>query len=483
MLHGSAALAASVAAAPVLLQGGSGGGSRAEELRFAVIGLRQRGLELRRALALVPNSRVTALCDVDSEVLERERAAAQKVLDEGGGGKVAAVADLRRVLDRTDVDAVLIATPNHWHALAAIWALQAGKHVYVEKPVSHSVWEGEQMARAVRRSKLVAQAGTQNRSDSGLRGLAEWRRSNDPGKARWAHAVWYRVRASIGKVAEPTPVPPGVDLDLFCGPRPVTPVMRKSFHYDWHWQWPFGNGEVGNLGAHLIDDVRNQLGLGLPTRVMQAGARLAWDDDGETPNVSMSVFDYGGLAVVLELRNLPLVPGGAGGPTLRGRGSGVLIRYERGWSFSTRAFTAVYGEDGTELGNWRGDGGKEHLRNFAQAIRRDDRSLLAAPLEDAAASAATCHLANLAWRAGRAASYDEIRDAVGSIDPAHSMLDSLPAHLAPHGIDLSKQPLRMGGWLQVAEKETRFASGPEHEAANALLREGYREPFVVPDLG
>jgi hypothetical protein len=186
---------------------------------------------------------------------------------------------------------------------------------------------------------------------------------------------------------------------------------------------------------------------------------------------------------VLELRNLPLTPGGASGPSLRGRGSGVLIRYERGWSFSTRAFTAVYGEDGAELGSWRGDGGKEHLRNFAQAIRRDDRSLLAAPLEDAVASAATCHLANLAWRTGREASQDELRAAVGSVDPAHSMLDSLQAHLAPHGIDLATRKLRLGGWLDVAPGEPRFTGGPDHEAANLLLRESYREPFVVPDLG
>jgi hypothetical protein len=289
------------------------------------------------------------------------------------------------------------------------------------------------------------------------------------------------VRPSIGKVDQPTPVPAHIDHDLFCGPRAALPVMRKSYHYDWHWQWAFGNGEVGNLGAHLVDDFRWLLGLGLPKRVMQAGARFAWQDDGETPNVSMSVFDYGSLPVVLELRNFPLVPGGTDGPTLRGRGSGVLIRYERGWFFGTRANSTVYGDDGSELASWRGDAGKEHLRNFAAAIRARDRSLLKAEIEDVARSSATCHFANLAWRTGTDASLEDVRAAVGNVDPAHSMLDGLPAHLAANGIDLAKSPLRLGGWLSIDAELLRFTAGPSFEAANALLRDEYREPFVVPD--
>src|SRR5687768_8630264 len=228
-LSRSSAAVASCAAAPVLLRGPRG----PDELRFAIVGLRQRGNELRRALGLVHASRVTALCDVDEEILGREKAAVERAALEEGGAKVAAERDLRRVLEREDVDAVLIATPNHWHVLAAIWALEAGKHVYVEKPVSHSVWEGEQLVRAARKHGRIVQAGTQNRSDSGLRGFAEWRKSHDLGAVRWAHAVWYRVRAPIGKVEAPLPPPPHVDHDLFCGPRPVLPVRRASYHYDW----------------------------------------------------------------------------------------------------------------------------------------------------------------------------------------------------------------------------------------------------------
>lgn len=473
-LHGSSALLASCALAPAVIADRRSD----DELRFAIIGLNGRGRELRRALTLVENSRVTALCDVDEAILAREVKDSTK-----DGVAPAAESDLRRILERKDVDAVFIATPNHWHALAGIWALQAGKHVYVEKPVSHSVWEGEQLAHAARRYGRIAQAGTQNRSDSGLRGFDEWRASHDLGAVRWAHAVWFRVRDPIGRVDGPQPVPAGVDHDLFCGPREVLPVRRKSYHYDWHWQWPFGNGEIGNLGAHLIDDLRWLLRVGYPKRVLCAGARLKWDDDGDTPNVSLSVLDYGSFPALLELRNLPIAPGFGTGPTLRGRGSGVLIRFERGWFFGTRAESTAYGEDGAVLGTWRGDAGKDHLKNFARAIRRNDPAQRRAPLEDVVASSATCHLANLAWRSGVDASLDEVRTAIGSVDPAHSALDSLPVHLAANGLDFGKVRLRLGGWLQVADGAPRFTGGPNFAEANGLLREDYRAPFTVPDLG
>lgn len=472
-LQGTGLVVAGCAAAPAVIVDPR----PSDELRIAILGLNQRGNELRRALGLVKSSRVSVVCDVDERLIARELAEIERL-----GGRAEGERDLRRVFEREDVDAVLIATPNHWHALAGIWAMQAGKHVYVEKPVSHSVWEGEQLANAARKYGVIAQAGTQNRSDSGLRGFAEWKQKNDLGAVRWAHAVWYRVREPIGKVTAPTPVPEGVDHDLFCGPREVLPVRRANYHYDWHWQWPFGNGEIGNLGAHLVDDFRWLLGLGLPKRVLCAGARFAWDDDGETPNTSLSVFDYGAFPVVLELRNLPFVRGGGVGPTLRGRSTGVLIRYERGYFFGTRANSTVYGDDGVQLEQWRGDGGKSHLQNFAQAIRRGDPALRRAPVEDAALSSATNHLANLAWRVGRTASLDEVRDAIGNVDPAHSMLDALPAHLAAHGVDPATIEMRLGGWMKVAEDAARFVDGPNVAEANALLREEYRAPFVVPAI-
>ena len=471
-LRGSASLLAARSMPAVLVDPmGSG------ELRCAVIGMRQRGRELRRALARVPDARVVAICDVDEEVLAREVAEL-----EADGRSVDTYVDLRRVIDRDDVDAVLIATPNHWHALAAIWALQSGKHVYVEKPVSHSVWEGEQLARAAQRSGPIAQAGTQNRSDAGQRGFLEWKAEHDLGAVRWVHAAWYRVRRSIGRAGGPQPVPAWIDHELFCGPRPPLAVQRLSYHYDWHWKWPFGNGEIGNLGAHLVDDLRTLTGVRYPKRVMCAGARFLWEDDGETPNTTLSVFDYGDFSALLELRNLPLAPGGAVGPTLRGCRAGVLVRYERGWFLGTRARSVVYGEHGEELRAWTGDAGKTHLLNFARAIREGDPALRRAPVEDSVRSAATCHLANIAWRTGREATFDDVRRAVGSFDAAHAAIDAWPAHLAAHGLDPAAAQLRLGGWLELAEGESRITGGPCARAARGLLREEYREPFAVPQI-
>jgi hypothetical protein len=277
-------------------------------------------------------------------------------------------------------------------------------------------------------------------------------------------------------------VPPGVDHELFCGPRPALDVSRLSYHYDWHWQWPFGNGEIGNLGAHLVDDVRTLTGVGYPQRVMCAGARFLWDDDGETPNVSLSVFDYGDFPALLELRNLPLRPGGAVGPKLRGLGSGVLVRYERGWFLGTRAQSAVFSEDGEELRSWAGDAGKTHLQNFARAIRAGDPRVLRAPLEDSVRSAATCHLANLAWRTGRAASLSDVHAALGGIDAGHAVVDALPTHLAAHGIEPEATTVKLGGWLELAGGGPRISGGQGADVARSMLREEYREPFVVPEL-
>jgi predicted dehydrogenase len=473
-LSAAGSLLAGCATAPAVLTQGA----PQDKVRFAIVGLNQRGNELRRALELVERAQVSVLCDVDQRILARE-------LDDPRftRGKPAVETDLRRVLERSDVDAVIVATPNHWHALAGIWALQAGKHVYVEKPVSHSLWEGEQLAHAALRYGKIAQAGTQNRSDEGLRGFREWRATQDLGAVRWAHAVWYRLRAPIGKVAGPQPIAPEIDHDLFCGPREVGPVLRREYHYDWHWQWPFGNGEIGNLGAHPLDDLRALTGVGLPKRVLCAGARVLWDDDGQTPNVSLSVFDYGAFSAVLELRNLPLAPGLDVSPSLRGLGSGLVVRFERGCLMAQRAETRFYDERGQLVQSWRGDAGRNHLRNFTRAIFKNDPALRAAPLEDVVTSSATCHLANNAWRAGREATLEELREQLWGVDPALAALDSLPQHLAAHGIAPGKLRLRAGGWLDVAPERARFVSGDNFEAANLFAKEEYRAPFAVPQLG
>jgi hypothetical protein len=195
------------------------------------------------------------------------------------------------------------------------------------------------------------------------------------------------------------------------------------------------------------------------------------------------VFDYGAFPAVLELRNLPLAPGLDVGPSFRGFGSGLVVRFERGWLMAQRAETRFYDERGQLVESWRGDAGRHHLRNFTRAILKNDPTLRAAPLEDVVTSSATCHLANNAWRAGRESTLDELREQLWGVDPALSALDSLPQHLAAHGIAPDKLRLRAGGWLDVAPERARFVAGDNFEAANVFAKEEYRAPFVVPQLG
>jgi len=237
----------------------------------AVGGVGGRGHQLIPRLREVPSVRIVALCDVDQAFLERE---VQPFKDRGEA--VAAHLDLRRVLDDKTIDAVVIATPNHWHALATVWACQAGKDVYVEKPFSYNIWEGRQMVAAARKYGRMVQVGTQNRSSSLLRQAFDSLRGGELGPVRFAHALVYRARDGIGKVSTPTPLPATVDYDLWCGPALKGPLMRKQLHYEWHWFWATGNGEIGNNGVHVMDLCRWALGQnGPPPRAMSIGGRFA----------------------------------------------------------------------------------------------------------------------------------------------------------------------------------------------------------------
>ncbi|NLP10262.1 Gfo/Idh/MocA family oxidoreductase, partial [bacterium] len=251
-----------------------------EDVRVGIIGIRSKGAQHIEEFYKIPGVRVVALCDADLDILHRET-------DKFSSRKepVAAYQDLRRLLDDPQIDAVAIATPNHWHSLAAIWACQAGKDVYVEKPVSHTVREGRKLVEAARKYNRIVQAGTQNRSDTGFREAIEFIRQGHIGKILYAHGVWYKERTSIGRVTQPQPVPASVDYNLWTGPAKMQPLMRRRLHYDWHWFWEYGDGEMANIGVHQIDDCRFALNLNhYPKRLWSLGGRFVFDDDGETPN-------------------------------------------------------------------------------------------------------------------------------------------------------------------------------------------------------
>ena len=248
------------------------------------------------------------MCDVDTAVLDPAAATL--------GGGVKKYLDLRELLASADVDAITIATPNHWHSLAGIWAMQAGKDVYVEKPVSHNVWEGRQLVAAAKKYNRVVQAGTQIRSSEGMREAVAWIRAGNLGKITVARGFCYKYRGSIGRVAAPPPPPATVNLDLWCGPSPLAAPHRTQFHYDWHWFWATGNGDLGNQGIHQMDIARWFLGEpGLPRHTLSVGGRLGYVDDGQTPNTHVVFHDYPAAPLIFEVRGLPAkaAPGRAGG--------------------------------------------------------------------------------------------------------------------------------------------------------------------------
>ncbi len=241
----NSAIAAGALALPAYSWGRVPGANDA--IRVGIVGFGGRGkdhIEGMRSLE-IKNVRIVALCDVDQKVL-----AAGCESFSMKNERVASFGDIRKLLEQDDIDAITIATPNHWHALAALWAVQAGKDVYVEKPVCHEVWEGNQLVKAARKYKRIVQAGTQSRSSFAIKQAVEWVRAANLGRIVLARGLCYKPRTSIGKVDAPQQPPPDVDYNLWCGPAPMAPIRRKRFHYDWHWFWDYGNGDLGNQGIH-----------------------------------------------------------------------------------------------------------------------------------------------------------------------------------------------------------------------------------------
>jgi len=241
-----------------------------DEIRVAVAGIKSRGGAHVNHFQGLEGVRVVALCDPDKQILEKGVESFKKKYGPAGAA-IQGYADIRAILDRKDVDALVIAAPNHWHSLMTVWACQAGKHVYVEKPVSHAIWEGRKMVEAARKYNRIVQAGTQHRSCPGVQEAARDLQAGKYGKVLWVHCSVLHSRAGIGRVTEPQPVLEFIDYNLWAGPAPMTPVMRQQFHYDWHWQWNWGDGEMANWGIHYLDDVRHLLGWkDVPTKVVTA---------------------------------------------------------------------------------------------------------------------------------------------------------------------------------------------------------------------
>ncbi len=444
-----------------------------DDIRVAIIGFNGQGKGDLEDFRKVPGVRVVALCDVDKEVLERE---AKKFRDRNE--PIETYTDVRKLLENKDIDAISTATPNHWHALISIWAIQAGKDVYVQKPVSHNVSEGRRIVEAARKYKKMVQTGTQSRSSEGLREAVEWVRAGNIGKIKVSRAICYKPRGSIGKVGAPLQIPVNIDYDLWCGPAAKLPIMRSKLHYDWHWVWNTGNGDLGNQGIHEMDVARWFLGeKELSPKVFSVGGRLGYIDDGETPNTMVIYHEYPKAPLLFELRGLPTKAGSKEMDAYKGIKIGVVVECEGGYVVvsSYRKATA-YDTDGKELKKFEGE--ENHKISFIKAMRSRKTSDLTADILEGHLSSALCHTGNLSYRLGSPHSRDEIADAVKNKKKVSEALLRVEEHLAANDVDFTKTPARLGVLLEMDPKTERFADNNE---ANQLLTREYRKPFVVPE--
>ncbi len=367
-----------------------------KNVTVAFMGVRGQGRSLVRSFASLADVDIAYLCDVDGHVLEP----AAKIVEEKKGKRPKLAGDIRRVLEDKSVDAIVIATPDHWHAPATILACEAGKDVYVEKPPSHNVREGRLMVEAARRHKRIVQVGTQSRSRPSTRRAIEYVRSGKIGRVIAAKAWNIQLRENIGRRAD-GPVPQGVDYDAWLGPAPYLPFNENRFHYKWHWHWSFGTGDIGNDGIHQIDVARWALGVDYPTEISGMGAKLFFDDDQQTPDTMNLTYRYPGKAMTFEMRTWNPY-------RLEGVDNGV----------------AVYGTSGyVHIGRWGGANGfkvfdekdklvledlknepDSHPRNFIDSIRT--RRPPNAEIEIGHLSALHCHLGNIVARTGRNLKFD-----------------------------------------------------------------------------
>ena len=481
--------AASLAAVTPRVRAAAAGAN--SDVRLLVVGCNRPGelrmgqgtAHIKRVLSgEVKGVRLAGICDVDPVNRDYHKAEFEK---KGLSGVY--LPDFRKAVERDDVDAVLIATPNHLHTLVALWAIRAGKHVYVEKPVSHNLREGEALVRAAAvRPKQIVQHGQQRRSDPGWAAAWEWARAGELGKIQASIGQNYKKRPSIGKLAAPAAPPAGLDYDLWCGPRSPAPVRREQFHYDWHWQWAYGNGDIGNQGPHQLDVALWALGrTDLPRGVISLGGRFGYDDDGETANTQLAAYDYGDTPILFDNRGLPhkdmnwkTDAAGVGGSRIAN-----LVRFEKGWFAEGQLLDL----DGKPLLDAKGERrripvgeGKDHLPHFIQSIHAGKALNDNLHVAHGMRSAALAHLANISYRLGTGLKAGEVAERLKGHDQALALLESMNKHLKDNGVDPAAVPTVCGPWLAFDPATNQF-TGPFAAEANQMANsDTYRPGFELP---
>ena len=382
-----------------------------DKINIGMIGVGGRGRGLTRDFSGLPDVNISYLCDADQASLER----AGQVLERAGAPVPQTTHDMRRLFDSKDVDAVVIATPDHWHAPATILACDAGKDVYVEKPASHNIREGRLMVDAARRNGQIVQVGTQARSRPSTRKAIEIAKSGDLGEVLMAKAWNVQMRENIGH-KENSPVPEGVDYDTWLGPAPWIPFNENRFHYKWHWHWHFGTGDAGNDGAHQLDIARWALGVDFPRKASGMGGKFYFDDDQQTPDSMNVTFEYGRKALIWEMRiwNPYQLEGVDSGVAVYGSEGSVQIGpFERRWGYK------IFDSKGQLVEHHDADDeADDHMRDFVDCIRT--RNLPRGDISTGHISAIHCHLANIVSRTGRNLRFDQ--ETERCIDDSHANL-------------------------------------------------------------
>jgi predicted dehydrogenase len=480
-LHDSTALAAALAGAGLFGSAVSAAakakkGDANDKLQVAVIGVHGRGMEHVHEFANKNGCVITTICDCDQAVVSR----AMKYVEEKQGKAPRYEQDLRRVMDDKSIDIISTATPNHWHALIAIWGMQAGKDVYVEKPVSHNVSEGRRIVEAAEKYNKICQAGTQSRSSGPHREAIEFLHAGKLGKVKLVRAFCYKLRPSIGKVKGPQPIPSTVDYDLWCGPAPMEPLMRKNLHYDWHWQWNYGNGDLGNQGIHEMDVARWGLGKNeLARSVMSVGGRFGYEDDGETANTQICVFDYGDSELIFEVRGLP---SNSPFPNVKTdikptNYIGNIWQADDGIVVASHKSVVALDHNGNVIQKFKGSG-DDHFANFVKAVRSRNRAELSADILEGHLSSALCHLGNISYALGSQKAFNDKAKTFGDDKEAYETLVRMTDHLKDNKLPLDKMEYRLGKKLTVDPKSESFVKDDE---ANGYLTREYRKLFVVPE--
>ena len=466
-------------------------GSANGDIRVGIVGFNAQGWGhlqnyLPGSKSKLDGAVLAAICDVDDKVLAKGRDAANKA-----GLKVAEYKDYRKMFESKEIDAVVLAPPNHQHSIMTIVALQAGKDVYVEKPLSHNIWEGRQAVAAANKStKNIALIGTQNRSSEQIMNAIAALRSGKLGKIKWVTATCYKPRDSIGLHEGPQPVPEGLDYDLWTGPAALTPPTRNgpkgTVHYDWHWFWNYGGGDITNQGIHQMDVARWMLGApGLPKSVMSFGGRFGYRDDAETPNTLVSVMHYDTAPLIFEVRGLGRKKGMRAMDVYRKSSVGVVAQCENGYiNIAENGGAIAYDNDGKKIESYEGSDNGAHRKNWIKAIQT--RKVTHGLIEEGHLSTAMCHLANISFLAGAEKANAQLADAVASDlttkDAYWRMLD----HLKSNEVDLDATKPIVGPLLKVDGKTETLSHSDQviTEAANnsPIRKRTGRKGFEIPQI-